>query len=270
MPTRTPPPRIYGLMARQAPVCVLFRRGPTKQVQVIRWDTKADEFQFGQWLKGRIYEDRCDLSPNGELMVYFGGDMRYLTESRGTWTAVSKPPYLTALAWFPQGDTWGGNGLFVSNDHLLINGSLKGRIEKGCPLKIEQLKPATRLDDNEMDRLYRHGWIRISNRELAAPSYTSYSDEIVEKIACGCILRYTHVQGQKPSFSAVNDAGLELRPLNADWAEVDQQGRIVFAREGKVYSLGVEEGVLQPERELIDLTDNTFEAVEAPDWAKKW
>lgn len=32
---------------------------------VIGWDREHDRFRVGQWLYGRIYERRCDLSPEG-------------------------------------------------------------------------------------------------------------------------------------------------------------------------------------------------------------
>jgi hypothetical protein len=40
-------------------------------VQLTNWDTDTDSFDLGQWFRGRIYERRCDLSPDGSLLVYF-------------------------------------------------------------------------------------------------------------------------------------------------------------------------------------------------------
>ncbi|KAB8139584.1 hypothetical protein F8S13_27540, partial [Chloroflexia bacterium SDU3-3] len=97
-----PPCRLHALFAREADVAVIFRRGPTKWTQLIAWDTKADTLTYGQWFKGRIYEKRCDLSPDGSKLIYFAA--KYCrpalrsTAYTETWTAVSRPPYLTALA----------------------------------------------------------------------------------------------------------------------------------------------------------------------------
>ena len=63
--------RLYALLARKAPLAVVFRRGPSKRVLLVLWRTDTDEFVEGQWLKGRIYERRCDLSPSGKRLVYF-------------------------------------------------------------------------------------------------------------------------------------------------------------------------------------------------------
>lgn len=98
-----PQVRLYALLAREANVAVVFRRGPSKRVQLLLWHTDTDEFEEGQWFKGRIYERRSDLSPNGKLLVYFAADHK---EGYFSWTAVSKPPFLTALALWPKGDCW--------------------------------------------------------------------------------------------------------------------------------------------------------------------
>ena len=110
--------RIYVLLARDAPKAVVFRRGPSNQVLLIKWDLAKNSFEVGQWLKGRIYERRCDLSPDGELLVYFAADFR---RSIRSWSAVSRPPYFTALDIWTKGNCWGGGGLFFSNDRLMIN-----------------------------------------------------------------------------------------------------------------------------------------------------
>lgn len=106
--------RITAVRAARAPVAVLFRRGPTKQVRQVLWRLDTDTFQRGQWLAGRIYPERCDLSPDGQLLVYFA--MR-----RGhTWNAVSRPPHFTPLAVWEEPGTWGGGGRFVDDRHLLM------------------------------------------------------------------------------------------------------------------------------------------------------
>jgi hypothetical protein len=110
-------------------------------------------FEYGQWFHGQMYPRRSDLSPNGKLLVYFcakwskrrieeaelmldkkmAGDLTHnlrlllkrkpkvRTEYTYAWTAVSKPPYLTALGLWPKGDCWHGGGLFKSNRVLWLN-----------------------------------------------------------------------------------------------------------------------------------------------------
>jgi hypothetical protein len=59
------PARLHVLLARDSDNAVIIRRGPSRKTCVIGWERKSDTFRVGQWLHGRIYERRCDLSPDG-------------------------------------------------------------------------------------------------------------------------------------------------------------------------------------------------------------
>lgn len=65
------PARIHAILARNGDSAVVFRRGPSNKVATIAWDRNTDAFTVGQWLRGRIYEYRCDLSPDGKYLLYF-------------------------------------------------------------------------------------------------------------------------------------------------------------------------------------------------------
>jgi hypothetical protein len=110
----TTTPRLFVVLAREAPVAVVLRRGPSPWYHVALWHTDTDRIEPGAWFKGRIYEERCDLSPDGTLFLYFAlKGSRGRTTYKGTWTAVSRPPWLHALVLWPHGDTWGGGGRFL-------------------------------------------------------------------------------------------------------------------------------------------------------------
>ena len=64
-------PRIFGIPATDAPVVAVIRRGPSDWCHVGRWDVEAMDFQPGSWLRGTIYPQRCDLSPDGRWLCYF-------------------------------------------------------------------------------------------------------------------------------------------------------------------------------------------------------
>ena len=74
-----------------------------------------------QWLKGRIYERRCDISPDGKHLIYFAMNGRWREEAKGSWTAISRALYLTVLTLLAKGDCWHGGGLFVGNDAYWLN-----------------------------------------------------------------------------------------------------------------------------------------------------
>jgi hypothetical protein len=117
-------PRLFVIMARDAPVAVVLRRGPASWAQLSLWNTDRDTFTHGAWFRGRLYEDKCDLSPDGTLFVYAAlQGRRFATSYTGSWTAVSRPPWLHALVLFPMGTTYGGGGRFVESRRLVLRGA---------------------------------------------------------------------------------------------------------------------------------------------------
>lgn len=98
------PARVHPILARNARTAVIIRRGPSKAVCTMLWDRGRDEFKLGQWLRGRIYERRCDLSPDGKHFIYFAMNGKWDGPVKGSWTAISRAPYLKALALWPWGD----------------------------------------------------------------------------------------------------------------------------------------------------------------------
>src|SRR5437868_6244224 len=115
------PARLHVLLAREAKVGLVIRRGPSKSVCTVLWDRERDKFKLGQWLRGRIYERRCDLSPDGRRFIYFAMNGRWQSETKGSWTAISQVPYLKALSLFAKGDCWHGGGLFLSDREFWLN-----------------------------------------------------------------------------------------------------------------------------------------------------
>ena len=78
---------------------------------------KFDATEVGQWLRGRLYELRADLSPDGKYLIYFAMNGHWGSRAKGAWTAISRAPYLTAIALFAKGDCWNGGGLFTDRNH---------------------------------------------------------------------------------------------------------------------------------------------------------
>ncbi|MCL4193153.1 MAG: hypothetical protein KJZ87_15560, partial [Thermoguttaceae bacterium] len=88
---------------------------------MIRWRMDRDVFEPGAWFHGRIYEERCDLSPDGNLLVSFCYKGTDRPGYRDSWTAVSRAPWLHALALWPLSGTWGGGGRFLDNRRLTLH-----------------------------------------------------------------------------------------------------------------------------------------------------
>lgn len=114
--------RLHLFFARDNDRAVILRQGPSEVFRLILWHRDSDRFEDGQWLKHKVYVERCDLSPDGRHFIYFTLDGHWSGPAEGAYTVVSRPPYFTALALFPEGDTWGGGGAFLDNTLFVADG----------------------------------------------------------------------------------------------------------------------------------------------------
>lgn len=56
----------------------------------------------------------------------------------------------------------------------------------------------------------------------------------------------------------------------ASWVDWDQRGRLVSARDGKIFAASISTDCHLAEEQLADLNPSRREAVPAPEWATKW
>ncbi|MCW0453747.1 hypothetical protein NB721_002833 [Xanthomonas sacchari] len=260
MSQRLPAARLFALLAREARTGVIFRRGPSKQVQLIHWDLRDDSFVHGQWFKGRIYERRCDLSPSGRLLVYFASKQR---GDFGTWTALSRPPFFTALSLWPKGDCWGGGGMFEDERTLLLNHRPReGRDPFPMPTGFQlphhlQVRPfgthSGGGEDEPIDGVLRErdGWQLRDEGEgerggLRSGALFRFSrPRVREKLGANGrrLQSLLHAVGQEnhawygQDHRVLDRDGTVLVDLpGSDWADWDGAD-LVFAREGRLYRL---------------------------------
>jgi hypothetical protein len=280
------PPRLHVLLARDAPTGLVLRRGPSKAVCAIGWDRKRDTFEVGQWLRGRIYERRSDLSPDGKHLIYFAMNGQWRkSRTNGSWTAVSRAPYLHAVALYGKGDCWNGGGLFIDDDTYWLNDGY-GHTE------LESTTEVTRGDPRAyvprwggecpgvyFNRLLRDGW-RLRD-DLSLHSRSESLDVFDKPLAHGWTLRkIAHAMiGAPPGKGVYHDEheliaeGRELRHPTWEWADVDQQGgrdRLVWAEGGTLWagaltkaSAGREDPIDRVTL-LHDFSSMTFEPIAAP------
>ena len=118
----TPPQiRLHLFHAREAARTVILRQGPTRLWRMILWDRDANTFHDGQWLKQKVYAERCDISPDGRHFLFFALDGQWSEPTKGSHTVICQAPFFTALRLYPQGDTWGGGGYFIDATRFYIN-----------------------------------------------------------------------------------------------------------------------------------------------------
>ena len=268
------PARIHVLLARQAPIGVVIRRGPAKAVATLLWDRQNDTFQLGQWFRGRIYERRCDLSPDGRHLLYFAMSGHWEGESKGSWTAISRAPFLKAIAMFPKGDGWNGGGLWTSPTRYWLN---EGGISKHSVLRNTSevsrdtiYHPETYFGGECLGvyypRLMRDGWKLIE--ELGTDDF-----DIFEKpIGKGWVLRKKANAGNHPKGKSIYwdehelihpDSNALIPCPKWEWAELDGN-RLVWAADGILNASQVAEGGIKDQTKLFDFNSMKFERIRAP------
>ncbi len=287
--------RLYAILARNLPTAVVFRRGPSKSVLLIRWNTSNDTFQFGQWFKGRIYERRCDLSPNGDLLLYFAANYR---KPYFSWSAISQPPYLTALALWPKGDGWGGGGQFITQNRIALNHrEPEMKVAEGLSLPKRLMVKAFGKhsgwgEDAPIwpERLKRDGWALVRYSEGVQHGsrrkvWVEFTPSITwRKSNPAWPKRYSlemSITGLKErdgpwyltEHTVIRDKTKMDNIGRSDWADWCSSGDLLFAVDGCLYRLSCKRGVLAPlERatKVADLSNLQFEPREAPEEARSW
>ncbi len=282
--------RLYVILARTKRTAVVFRRGPSKQVLVLRWDLERDRLEPGQWLKARIYERRCDLSPSGDLLVVFAASWKGPYQS---WTAVSRAPYLTALLLWAKGDAWGGGGLFEDERTILLNHAASSSVPPptlGNVPRAMRVRPlhAGRGEDHPIwhVRLVRDGWTlvkrgRESENSWRAPVWITYDPPFVYRkpqphgdAALEMHLLGVHEKDGDWHVTAheVTRGGEVIAALGrSDWADWDATGDLLYAKAGRLYRLARKDLADRSRaREVADLREMRFEERKAPAWATRW
>jgi hypothetical protein len=231
---------LYGFLASEAPIGVILRRGPSKFVQMIKWNTDDDTFELGQWFKGRVYEGRSDLSIDGSIFGYEARKFDGITmRDKGFgewWSAMSRPPYFTALVVSGHASTLGPDK------------STKGIIPDGWQFRGSK----------------RNGW--------AINPADDFREKEIPSTSCSLIARnhskFPWNYGDIRYSVRINSRELLLDDVH--WIDIDQRGRLVFARAGKLFACDPRTNEMKGAIKLADFNDSKFEPIAAPEWAKRW
>ena len=266
----------------------MLRRGPSDWVRLSVWHTDADSFEHGQWLRARVYERRCDVSPDGSLFVYFArghGGPRPPAEGRSedSWMAICRPPWLTALAlWWVGGTYWLG-GCFPSGTRsVFVGGTVEAPDQGALPEWLTPTRALPHFDrTNEatertiyFNRLLRDGWTP------AQPERTDLRDtwERRSPVDGDLTLTMTHVLdmsaygGMHVHEYVVSSAKRQdAAPLGRlTWVDWDQRGRLAIARNGKLAIWRPEPWPSGSLDELADFNGQTPDPQPSPAAARLW
>jgi hypothetical protein len=268
------PARLHVLLASEAPLGVVFRRGPANAVCTVGWNRATDEFEVGQWLRGRIYERRADLSPDGRYLIYFARGGQRQHETKGSWTAVSRAPSLHAITLYGKGDCWQGGGLFTSNGKYWLN---------GCHFVVRQSPELAEDDDYKPEgffgaecpsiyyrRLLRDGWTMEMD---VGPGRVAHCTVFVKPLPHGWILRkFAHADVDHPEGAGVywDEHELEHAGRKAllsvptwEWAERDGP-TLLWAEKGFLHRALVNHSGPTSPKVLCDFNAMRFESRRPP------
>lgn len=276
------------ILARRAPFGVIFRRGPASWVQLIGWHTDRDTFEHGQWFRGKVEAGRSDLSPSGKKLVYFAVSYKTRSMDRGytgTWTAVNRPPYFTALALWPLGDTWFGGGLFDDETLLRLNhtdGKLQCHPDHPVTGLHVTADPMNFWDRTPLsERMARDGSILrskvktiVGGRKIAGmhPQQWEKPDSKARRSLFLHDLNEGLIHRRPFHYSVVSGkAGSELVAFEAEWSDWDQAGKLAYASGGKLFRVTfAPRGRSVETREIGDFNRAHPDPQPAPEWATRW
>jgi hypothetical protein len=261
------------ILARDGRSAVVFRRGPSKRVLVLRWWLKDDRIEQGQWFVGRIYDHFCDLSPDGDRLLYYAA--RHKGELP-TWTAISRTPYLTALVLWSCCYVDGG-GLFdtsrlvtlsnfVDEQAMLSHGRSRTQIsdkELSRHLTVRR-EPAgdperSSLESAEHGRLIRDGWTvaraadhpwneyfktyrkrsytKTQVYERRSPVERGLSNPIVLSRRCFATEGETPLVGKHEEYTVRDNTATKRVFSDCTWVDWQMNGDLLFARDGCLYRI---------------------------------
>jgi hypothetical protein len=270
--------RLFVYLARSAPAAVVLRRGPTGWARLSVWDTSSDRFEHGQWLHGRVYERRSDLAPDGCLFAAF-----VRQTGRGgavdSWVALSRPPYFTALAVWSAGGTYHTGPCFLADGRLWLGFREPSPPDVGAAPSSLEIAPSSALPYTDktnnwtertvhFNRLLRDGWTLVESDATGAIWQRprpggGFTLEMTQRLG-----GFGGTQAPYLVDVSIEDADGARRPLGVvTWADWDQRGRLILAREGRLVSIDLLSG--QP-TELMDFNPQSPDPQPAPDWVRIW
>ena len=247
-------------LARDAPVGVVLRRGPSNWARLTLWHTDTDEFEPGQWLSGRVFERRSDLSADGSLFAYFvRKDTAKAMREVGadSWIAVSRPPWFTALALWAIGGTYCTGPCFPERGTIFLGGTEDAPDRGTLPRWLVPVK-TPRFADHTTDwtdrtvyfsRLLRDGWTPVPDVQAALPWWEHRSPD--GRSALIMMPRsddnFTAYGGRHVTEYALRDETTgEVHELGrATWADWDHGGRLIVAQGGGLWHRRAPEALVQ-------------------------
>lgn len=256
----------------------VVRRGPSEWCQVGRWDLDALRFEPGSWFRGTLYPQRCDLSPDGRWLAYTAMDYGARWEVGPVYEAVSRLPWLHALA------AWGSSSTYIRGFRFIERPGVNemGEPDLGDPtpcLARYGLRP-NRATQFAVER--RRGWAETEDTPPRSPKDTwdELRDVRMVKTRPGGPEQLV-VEGSWAAFRDNPDlrsparyalvSGGETHVLSdLQWADWDVRGRLLAATiDGCIEVRVLERGSFEVAFSH-DLASAAPDPQPPPSWAREW
>lgn len=274
------PPRIFCIPATEAPVVAVLRRGPTDWAHVGRWDTASDSYEPGSWFHGRLFPQKCDLSPNGRWLAYSAMKSGADWPGGEIYEAISRLPWLTALAAWEAGTTY-TRGIHFDDE---AGTSQIGEPDVGDPSPALRLYGVKLYGRNQFAVERRRGWVESEDtppREAGGHWDEKRRVEMVKAQPGTGNPLGLHVSGRYAGFREMPDyhepaeyfltSGGDIHVLDdVQWADWDRAGRLLVATKDGRLQARVLDGF---DHEVVfahDLSGMTPDPQPPPAKATKW
>jgi hypothetical protein len=272
------PCRLMVYLARDVPMGVVLRRGPSAWSRLSLWHTDTDTFEHGQWFRGRVYERRCDLSQDGSMFVYFARKSS-ARPPRDSWIAISRPPHFTALALWFWGTTYCIGAYFPDLGAMwpLADGPPdQGELPSWLTTPAtEELAPyydhtVTWTDRTIfLNRLLRDGW-RPVGEVASAETWEHTSPDRRQTLLMSQrlgLMGFDDTWHDLVTYGVRDEPDGETHTIGrAAWGDWDHRGRMVLARDGRLVHWQSPDTII----DIEDFNPQTPMPEPAPRWASRW
>ncbi len=229
---------LHVLAASASPFALVLRRGPSKWWHFLLWNRDTGMIEPGSWFHGMVYPGQCDLSPRGDyfLLLALRG-----CGSPPAWTALCRPPYVRALAFWPQESARTGGGYFderlpvawlnIPADTVVPEVSERTALEFGYQEEPDQYFGLL------AERFRRAGWKPNEKQEAGRWALPSPDGkwELVLQLAGTALPDPTAPGHENAGAYALRRRGSTARPLilpEVEWAGWNGKSQLCLAKGG--------------------------------------
>jgi hypothetical protein len=176
-------------------------------------------------------------------------------------------------------------GLFENDKTIILNH--KPIVAKPHPKHLPSglrvtLKKDVHGEDDPLfsERLQRDGWALMQEWKMKNRGYPGMFETLTPEVRVKRNPKGSHAIQLTRSIESLDYSeqfeitftgqSKIMRIDRASWVDWDQQGRLVFARDGKIFAGDIDKEGHLVERELTDLNSSKPEPIPAPDWAVNW